>query len=111
MFPSQSVLKSPCVLQDELDQLLTLLLGKRSWVPPSSRAVPPALWVHPVLGQHGVRRSEVGILAVLLAEGAGDVLSLGARRPKRADGITGERVQAGHGPHDIGKATAQRSDH
>ena len=64
-----------------------------------------------MLGQHGVRRSEVGVLAVLLAEGTGNVLSLGARRPKRADGITGERVQAGHGLHEIGKATAQRSDH
>ena len=88
-----------------------LLLGKRSWVPPSSRAVPPPLWVHPVLGQHGVRRSEVGILAVLLAEGAGDVLSVGARRPKRADCTTGERVQAGDGRHDICKAMAERPDH
>ena len=49
--------------------------------------------------------------AVLLVDGAGDVLLLGARRPKRLDGPTGGCVQASHGRHDVGKAMAQRSDH
>ena len=51
------------------------------------------------------------MLAVLLVDGTGDVLLLGARRPKRLDGTTGGRVQASHGRHDIGKAMALRPNH
>ena len=61
----------------------------------------------PAFGQHRVQGSEVRMFAVLLADRAGDVLLLGARRPKRADRATSKRVQAGHARHGLGKAMAQ----
>ena len=87
------------LLEDKLEQLLPLLLGQQPWAPSCSRVLPALTWICAASGQHRVHSSEVGALAVLLADCSGDVLSLGACRPKRTDCATSKCVQASRAPH------------